>query len=448
MFFYNIVPAFSWLPLTIVLVALSLFVKRRWLSGILLSLAFAIVGIIRVTQVTEDLASPSIGGIARVEQGVIVKAEMLRSELEQRLGELGMEGTSYDVAVAMTLGDKAGLDKDVKKTYSNSGASHVLALSGMHLAIIFSILAFMLVKVPLLVYCLPEMCLQRLLHYNKKRKKPVFRPRWLSGVLIMWFRYQIPVIWLKVLLVLMLLIVVWGYVVLVGMSSSVMRAGVMLSICTSAHLLWRRVPLLHSLMLAALVMLLLSPLTLFDVGFQMSFLAVLGIAVLYQPLTSLLMPRSIRSMELISFGEYHSVKEFLYLFLGKRLVQLIALTISAQIMVMPLVAHYFHQLPCYGVLTSLVVAVTAFLIIWVGILLLIMLLFVPSTATSLCDRIMVSGASCVASLLSLCVDVQNALLEMIADLPGAVVPDMQVSFPQMILIYVIIACGIRLLHLK
>lgn len=106
----------------------------------------------------------------------VIQARKFRQRLLARYHDLGADGQNYAVLAAMTLGDKSALSRELKDDYSIAGASHVLALSGLHLSIIYGVLTLLTIA---------------------------FRRRWLPQLLIM--------------------TAIWSYVVLVGMSPSVVR---------------------------------------------------------------------------------------------------------------------------------------------------------------------------------------------------------------------------------
>ena len=145
---------------------------------------------------------------------------------------------AYAVVAAMALGDKSALTQDLRDVYSVTGASHVLALIGLHLGIIYTLLSLF-----------------------------VFRRRW------------------QVLSQVIVILSVWAFVFLVGMSTSVMRSAVMLSVYALLSLGHRDRMSVNTLAFTAIVMLMISPMSLFDVGFQMSYMAVFSI-LLFIPLTA------------------------------------------------------------------------------------------------------------------------------------------------------------------
>ena len=156
--------------------------------------------------------------------------------LQQVKGTITTHQDDYAILAAMTLGDKSAISREQKESYAIAGTSHLLALSGLHLGIIYMLLSW--------------------LFRNCRRQL-------LSQVL--------------------LVASVWAFVLLVGMPSSVVRAAVMISIYALVTLLNRSKAPVNTLALAAIVMLCFNPYSLFDAGFQLSFAAVLAI-LLFVPL--------------------------------------------------------------------------------------------------------------------------------------------------------------------
>ena len=155
---------------------------------------------------------------------------MWRHRLLQRYEGLGLEENDLAVLQAMTLGEKNRLTAELRNDYSATGASHVLALSGLHLGI---------------VACL----------------------------LLRWVRQR------KILLpaALLTIAVVWTFALTAGLPASVVRAAIMVSVYVVVQVGWRRPSAMNSLALAAILMLVAEPLALIDVGFQLSFLSVAAI---------------------------------------------------------------------------------------------------------------------------------------------------------------------------
>ena len=269
---------------------------------------------------------------------VVIQARKLRQSILSRYHDYGADGQNYAVLAAMTLGDKSALSRELKDDYSISGASHVLALSGLHLGIIYGILTLLSLS---------------------------FSRRWLSQLIIM--------------------SAVWSYVVLVGMPASVVRSAVMLS-------------------LAAFVILVMNPLSLYDIGFQMSFMAVLGIA--------LFLPMLCRQRLFMARW-----KKWLYKLWG-----MIAVSLAAQLGTAPLVAYYFGRFSCYFILTNLVVIPFAVVVLY-GTIAVVVTFLSPTVSSFL------------AGILIGIVQEMNKILHWIASLPGASVDGISWSKTQVIAIY-------------
>ena len=202
---------------------------------------------------------------------------------------------------ALTLGDKRGLSKEVREAYSDAGASHVLALSGLHVGLIYGMVA---------------MVLRGLIRRRNLR-------------------------WLRELLI---VVVLWGFALLVGMSASVVRAVAMCSLFAAAR--WvsdGTTSSLHVLSLTALVMLLVRPLYLFDVGFQLSFMAMASILCLELYLEALVRKQTL-----------HPVMAYL--------AGIVCMSTAAQLGTFPLVLHHFGTFPTYFLLTNLLAIPLLFLL--------------------------------------------------------------------------------------
>lgn len=237
------------------------------------------------------------------------KALDLREELLGIYRRLGFAGDELAVLSALTLGDKTDLSKELMETYSVSGASHVLALSGLHVGFIYALILVL------------------------------FVPLWKR-----WRR-------LKPFLSLVAVGLLWAFAFLTGLSSSVVRAVLMCSLFVVVGLRTEKVLTMDALIVAAFLMLCWRPCWLFDVGFQMSFSAVAAILLLMPGLWSL-----------CPFGN-----RFLRWVYG-----LLAVSLAAQVGAAPLVAFYFGRFSVHFLLTNLWVIPLVSLVLYVavGVLLL------------------------------------------------------------------------------
>ena len=279
-------------------------------------------------------AEISLKNLSRLERAKLFFLKQ-RSLLLQRFVHQGIDGEQYAVVAAMVLGDKSALTQELKDVYSITGASHVLALSGLHLGIIYTMLSLLIVG---------------------------RRWRMVSQILM--------------------ILAIWAFVFLVGMSTSVVRSAVMLTTYALLSLGHRDKMSLNTLAFTAIILLMLNPISLFDVGFQMSFAAVAAILIL-MPQFEKLFPQG-----------YLLDRPWL-----KWLWSLVAVSCAAQIGVAPLTAYYFGRFSTYFLLTNFIVIPAATVILWLSIVVIVF----PS----------------LAYLLIYVVGLLNKILMMIAAIPGA-----------------------------
>ena len=392
--------------LLITLLLAGIFFSREWLRTISFFFAFFVVGVLRMT----------IADVPLHLDGLVESFEPLRIQLSDGFVSFGISGDENAVVNAMALGDKSGISPQLKYLYSQTGASYVLALSGMHLAIIYFILSWVVMRTMLWLYVVPELLWEKL---------PVENNTCLQRIIKMFLRLQPSEQLYRNIISFVILLIIWLYVILVGMSPSVVRSAVMLSIYGISRMLFRKHDVITVLALTAFLTLMISPLSLFDVGFQMSYLAVLGIGV-YMPYL----------MQLVYKTDYNWSEDSSTSMLRKILLWVygsLVLSFSAQIMVLPLVAYYFHSLPCYGLLSSLVVSVTAMLIVGLSFAFLASL-FLPFTLVS----------EVLAYMLSAVAHFQNVFLEHVIALPNSVIADVNINIWQLIIIYLMIFCLSRI----
>ncbi len=221
------------------------------------------------------------------------------------------------VILALVLGQKDTLTAKISEVYARSGTMHVLAVSGLHVGIIYWILCFLLVPL-----------------------KYMSRFRLLASS--------------------MALLVLWFYAFVTGLSPSVLRATTMFTFMVMASVWSRKTNGYNTLSISAFLLLLWNPTFLFSVGFQLSYLAVLGI--------SYLQPRIYKWMVI---GNWFFDKLWL----------LTSVSLSAQLGTAPLSMYYFHQFPTYFVIANWVVVPAAFAIVCLGLLVLATS-FWPSLSTA------------------------------------------------------------------
>ena len=352
---YLVIP-FTLFPLLVAVVLLAFCLWRyEHLQSAVIGLCFVVLGALLMQRAQQESPQPS-----RLDRSKINFLEQ-RAKLLDRLSESGVDGSAYAVVAAMALGDKSQLTTELRDAYAISGASHILALSGLHLGIIYTLLSLLL-----------------------------SRRRW------------------QMVSQIVIIVSIWLFVFLVGLSASVVRSAVMVSIYALLSLGHRDKLSVNTLAFAAIVMLLFNPMSLFDVGFQLSFMAVLAILLFY-PL----------------FESVWSQPFLLDHRLFRWLWTMLSVTCAAQIGVAPLIAYYFGRFSCYFLLANLIVVPAATLILYLSLLVLL----IPS----------------LAYLLIYIVDALNQLLSWIAMLPGASIEGLHPTPLQVWMMYVIIGAVYLLL---
>ena len=291
-----------------------------------------------------------------------IKALNIRYGLLKQMEKVSGSNESKAILKAVILGEKTGLSKSLRTTYSQTGTSHLLALSGLHLSVIFSLLLLL--------------------------------TRSFSSALIR---------------ACIVLTSIWIYAFIVGLPVSVLRAAVMFSILTFIQLQNRKAFSLNSLSCAALVLLFANPLLLWDVSFQMSFLSVLAIFLFYPLFTFGLSPATSLIGRLLN-----------------AIMKMMAVSLSAQIGVAPLVLYYFGGFPTYFLLAN-VIAVPVFIVV------------VYTAFVSLLGSVLYGKIIVLMTIACDLIDKLNAVLRWIAGLPYAFIADVYIDELQVGLCYILIA---------
>lgn len=293
--------------------------------------------------------------VPRVKQAKQRMVEYRQQLLEQYQQDLSPE--AYSIVAAMTLGDRTSLSSETRQAFNITGAGHILAISGLHLGIIYMVISFL-----------------------------VRGRRW------------------RVAAQILTILLLWTFAFLVGMSASVVRAATMLTIYGLLSLGYRRGMSVNVLAFTAILMLVAQPDALFEISFQMSYLAVFAILLIF-PMLYHIIP-----------AHWLMEHRFVGWMWGMTL-----LSLSAQIGVAPLIAFYFHRFSVYFLLANFVVIPCAYLILIGGLLLLL------------------TSWSLIAKGLILVVNGMQAALSAIATLPYASIEELYPSLLQTILIYILIA---------
>lgn len=283
----------------------------------------------------------------------------LREKLLVKLKENNVTESQYAIAAALLLGDKTALDDNLREAYSTAGAMHVLAVSGLHVGIVFMMLQFLMGR------------------YKDRSKR------------LLWWQAIVSILFL------------WFFALITGLGPSVVRASTMFSFVVLGQAMNRKASIYNIIAASALFLLIIDPQMLFEVGFQLSYLAVIGI-IYFQPK--------------IASWFYVKNKYLDYVW------QLTAVSIAAQISTLPITLYYFHSFPTYFFLTNLLVIPAASIVIGLGVIVLI---------TSIVP--VISGVF--GSILNLVLVWLNKGVFFISLLPGSTIDGISINEVEVVLLY-------------
>jgi competence protein ComEC len=241
--------------------------------------------------------------------GFVQYALSLRQRMVEKYEHYIPDKEASAVASTLILGYKAELSSEVLSAYSQTGTTHVLSVSGMHVGLVFVVLNALL------------------WFLNSTRK-------------------------LRILRASIIILLIWAYALVTGFSPSVSRAALMLSFYVFGKALNRSSNSYNLVAISAVFLLIYNPFFLLDVGFQLSYLAVLGLIYFYPKF-------------------YH------LLYVKNKLVDAVwsyvALSCAAQLATFPLAMFYFHQFPVYFLISNLFIVLPVTAIMYLGIA----FLFIP-----------------------------------------------------------------------
>ena len=275
----------------------------------------------------------------------------LRDFLLKTMHDLGVDGEEYAVAAAILLGYDDTLPAELRQKYVAAGSMHILCVSGMHVGVIFMVFSY-------------------LLSFFDKRNK-------LQNVLKQS----------------LLLLLIWFYALLAGLAPSILRATIMLSFVIVGDMINRNGVLLNSLAASAFLLLCVDPANLFNVGFLLSYCAVVGIVALQKPIYRLF---------------YIKPK------LLDKIWEMTSVTLAAQIATTPLSIYYFHQFPTYFWLSNLFMGPISTVVI-IGGMVMLLIFFIP--------YINIGVAFCVKWMIY----AMNFIVSWIEDMPLSVVKGLYIN---------------------
>lgn len=268
------------------------------------------------------------------------------------------------IAEALLIGYKHDLDKDILQAYSNAGVVHIIAISGLHLGLIYVMLSWLMSVLPWVKKC------------------NTFKAIVILGCL-------------------------WLFSILTGSSASVLRSALMFTCILIGKTYFRQTSIYNAIAASAFMLVCYNPYLLWDVGFQLSYLAVLGIVWLQKPILNLLYVKN--------------------KWLGK-VWSMVAVTLAAQLAAFPLCLYYFHQFPNWFLVTNLVAVPLSTVILSVEIFLL-------------CFSWLDPVAIYVGKFISFLIDLMNDIIVYCNSLPWSVTDHVYADVFTTLLLYGIVISG-------
>ena len=294
-----------------------------------------------------------------------------RDKIEEALSKYHFQTNELGVIKALLLGQRQDISKDLISDYSKAGAIHILAVSGLHVGIILLILSF------------------------------IFKPveRFKNG---------------KFIKSILIILILWMFAFIAGLSASVVRAVTMFTFLAIGNAFQRKKVTEFSLIASMFFLLLVKPLFLFDVGFQLSYLAVFGIVWIQPKLYKIYTPT------------YQ---------IENKIWQLITVSIAAQLGVLPLSLYYFHQFPGLFMLSNLIIIPCLGTILIGGIVIIFMALLgvLPQF---------------LASIYGFVISLMNSFVSWISQQEYFLFKDISLSFLLMMASYALIILGTSFLIKK
>ena len=230
-----------------------------------------------------------------------------RDKLLVSLQRCGLKDHEFGVAAAILLGYDDNLADEMRLKYVAAGSMHILCVSGMHVGIVYIVASFLLAFL------------------NRKR-------------------------WQKVLKNSILILVVWFYAFVAGLSPSLLRSALMISFVIIGEMIQRKGFIINSIAASAFILLCVNPNNLFEIGFLLSYVAVVGIVVLQRPI-------------------YHLI--YLKNSILDKAWAITSVALAAQIATLPFTLFYFQQFSVYFWLSNLFMTPISFIVVMGGMLLLL-----------------------------------------------------------------------------
>ncbi|RKS13071.1 ComEC/Rec2 family competence protein [Flavobacterium sp. 120] len=257
-------------------------------------------------QLYADVDEIKIG--TKIEKNIWYYSSKLRTRIIHNLEKNNFNKTELNVAIALIMGQQQDISPEIIRDYQYAGAVHILSVSGLHIGFILIFVTFILKPIP-----------------NTKRGS-----------------------FIKLLII---LISLFSFGIIAGLAPSVVRSVTMFSFVAIGNHLRRSVNIYHTLLVSVLLILLFEPSFLFDVGFQLSYLALFFIIWLQPLLASIWIPKT-------------KVLKYIW--------DILTVSFAAQLGTLPLSIYYFHQFPGLFFVTNLIIIPVLSIIMVLGVLVLLL----------------------------------------------------------------------------
>jgi len=285
-----------------------------------------------------------------------------RTKLLNIYKKYGIKDKEFAVLAALTLGYTNDIDDETKQAFSTTGAMHILSVSGLHVAVVFMILNYAL-------------------FFMDKNKK------------------------LKIIKFIIIILSLWAFAYISGFAPSVRRSAIMLSLVLVGDIFNKDKNIYNTITVSAFLLLFFNPFVIRDVGFQLSYIAVVSI-IYFQP----------KIHKLVYVKNY----------LGKQIWSLFSVALAAQLGTLPIGIYYFHQFSNYFFITNILAVPLSTLILYLAVGLLAISFINPL-------------AQAVAWVLNYSTKLFNFIIFFINKMPFSVTSNLYINFWQMIILYILMA---------
>jgi competence protein ComEC len=297
----------------------------------------------------------------KIDKNIWYYSDRIRNNIISNLQKNNFSKDELQVVNALILGQQQNISKEILKDYQYAGAIHILSVSGLHIGFILLFITFLLKPLP-------------------KNK---------FGNTIRLFSIVISL---------------WGFAILAGLSPSVIRSVTMFSFVAMGMYLKRNTNIFHTLLVSMFLILFFQPSFLFDVGFQLSYLSLFFILWLQPIISNLWMPKN-------------KITTYFW--------DILTVSFAAQIGAFPLSVYYFHQFPGLFFITNLIIIPFLILIMGLGVVVMVMATFdfVP----------MLTMKS-----LEFCIYYLNKIINWVASFEQFIIKDISINWQTLICLYILI----------